>query len=335
MYLIIFTQRWTLIRSIKTRTLVRTEALITQLVFEHSLRIRVKAEVPSPTTPESTAPSTPDSEFADLAIDHTTANDMGSSSSSGDETLHSGDGTLHSHSVSETLHSSSASVSNSTSKGRQKPSKASPPEPAPKTQEQPSADNLVGKINNLVTTDLGNIIEGRDFLLILLYVPLQIVLCILFLYVVLGWAAFVGLGMLLLLFPIPGYVANRIQGVQMERMKKTDARVQTVTETMNVLRMVKLFGWERKMNKKVEEKREEELIWVWRRQILDLINGNFKSVGHFLVIGTLFQLMTSLALYSFIIPVATMIVTFAAYVGIYICLRFMRRTNTFFFRPSS
>lgn len=36
---------------------------------------------------------------------------------------------------------------------------------------------------------------------------------------------------MLLLFPIPGYVAKQIQGVQVARLKKTDARVQTVTES--------------------------------------------------------------------------------------------------------
>lgn len=54
---------------------------------------------------------------------------------------------------------------------------------------------------------------------------------------------------------------------------------------MNVLRMVKLFGWEKKMNEKVAEKRDEELIWIWRRLVLDLINGNLKYV-YFLQIFT-------------------------------------------------
>ena len=34
-----------------------------------------------------------------------------------------------------------------------------------------------------------------------------------------------------LLFPVPGYYASMIQGVQTEKMKKTDARVQNVTES--------------------------------------------------------------------------------------------------------
>jgi hypothetical protein len=50
-----------------------------------------------------------------------------------------------------------------------------------------NASNLVGRINNLVTTDLGNIIDARDLMFVLVYIPLQIILCMTFLYLLLGW----------------------------------------------------------------------------------------------------------------------------------------------------
>ena len=104
---------------------MRTEGLITQLVFEHSLRIRLKAQV-------------------------------------------AGD-----------------------SEAEERVRKAS--------------DNLTGRIHNLVTTDLGNLVRGKDFLFIgmyniisneflvanirftALFVPLEFSLCMTFLYQVLGW----------------------------------------------------------------------------------------------------------------------------------------------------
>lgn len=45
---------------------------------------------------------------------------------------------------------------------------------------------------------------------------------------------------------------------------------------MNVVRMIKLFGWEGKMEERIAEKREEELTWLWKRQLLELINANIK-----------------------------------------------------------
>ncbi|KAG1749648.1 uncharacterized protein EDB91DRAFT_1334077 [Suillus paluster] len=122
---------------IATRTLVRTEGILTQLVFEHALRIRMKAELPD---------------------DGKTSRD-----------------------VDETLQASSETIStSSTKKGKQK------------SQEEPE----------------------------MLYMPLQVGMCIWFLYEILGWSAFVGLAVMLILFPLPGYVAQKIQNVQTEKMKK-------------------------------------------------------------------------------------------------------------------
>jgi hypothetical protein len=45
---------------------------------------------------------------------------------------------------------------------------------------------------------------------------------------------------------------------------------------MQVLRMVKLFGWERKMEERVYEKRQEELVWIKKRQIIEVLNSVIK-----------------------------------------------------------
>lgn len=47
---------------------------------------------------------------------------------------------------------------------------------------------------------------------------------------------------------------------------------------MNVLRMIKLFGWEPKINERVAEKRDDELRWIKKRRLLDLLNWNLKFV---------------------------------------------------------
>lgn len=78
---------------VATRMLVHTEGLLTQLIFEHSLRIRMKAET-------SDRPDGGSSTSLSLRHEH----------------------------------------------------------------RRPKADNLVGKINNLVTTDMINVVEARDFL---------------------------------------------------------------------------------------------------------------------------------------------------------------------------
>lgn len=45
------------------------------------------------------------------------------------------------------------------------------------------------------------------------------------------YSAFVGLGVIIIMFPIPGYLAKVVQDVQGATLKKTDARVQAVSES--------------------------------------------------------------------------------------------------------
>jgi hypothetical protein len=125
-------------------------------------------------------------------------------------------------------------------KGKQKESSRSEtPVGEDDSEDLAHSSNLVGKMNNLVSTDLDNLVEGRDFLLLgstsfarvsfnvflmsytlVLYLPLQIALCILFLYSILGWSAIAGTIAMLALFPVPGVVASKIQKVQNECMKR-------------------------------------------------------------------------------------------------------------------
>jgi len=189
--------------------LVQVQAILTQLVFEHSLRIRIKAETsgsgsvaPSTaTTPKASAPATPDS-----ASDSETANAL------------TVEGSTSSHSPESTV------VNDTESPSKQAAVRAS-------DDSDSSGGNLVGKLQNLVTTDIDNIGDGRDFLLGFFATPLQITLCIVFLYQILGWSAFAGLATILVTLPGPGLVAKRVQGVQEKRLKKTDGRVQFVTES--------------------------------------------------------------------------------------------------------
>ncbi|KAL0581762.1 hypothetical protein V5O48_000239, partial [Marasmius crinis-equi] len=223
---------------ITTRVSVQAQAIFSQLIFEHTLRIRMKAELPD---------------------------NLGTSESPFETVQGVGEG-------SQVEQSGDTTGRTESSSGR-----------------IPTSDsgNLVGRINNLVTTDLDAIIGARDFLFVLLYSPLQIVLSILFLYAVLGWSALVGSAVMVLTLWVNGLVARLTQDIHVQGMKRTDARVQLVTETMNVIRMVKLFGWERKMKSRIFDKREEELVWIKRRQYLHLLNGTrphggIGDDGHFL-----------------------------------------------------
>ncbi|KEP52172.1 multidrug resistance-associated ABC transporter [Rhizoctonia solani 123E] len=213
-----------------SRCLVHTEAIITQIIFEHSLRIRMVSAVPNKT-----------SEISDerTVIEGGEVDNTRSADTSETPTM-------------------VASTSSASVKGKE--------------QDDDEGSNLIGKINNLMSTDLGNIVEGRDFVFLITYAPIQIVCSALILYWILGWSAVVGMACMALFFPLPGKVAHLVNGIQGEKMKKTDARVQSITEVMNVIRMIKLFGWEAKIRAQVDEKRETELHWYRKKRVLVLVN---------------------------------------------------------------
>ncbi|KAJ3743110.1 P-loop containing nucleoside triphosphate hydrolase protein [Lentinula detonsa] len=185
---------------ISLRTVIRLEALLTQLVFEHALRIRVKGEPPS--------------------------------------------------------------SSIETHKGHRK-------------------SNLVGKITNLVTTDLSVISDARNCIALVSEIPILFALYAVFLYNILGLSAFVGIGLTIALAPVPVFISGIIQRYQALRMKKTDSRVHLITDVMNILRMVKLFGWQKRMLWKISEARGEELSLLKKRQYATL-TGTVLNVSRIL-----------------------------------------------------
>ncbi|EMD41587.1 hypothetical protein CERSUDRAFT_79219 [Gelatoporia subvermispora B] len=243
-----------------TRVSVRIQAIITSLVFDHALRIRVKAD--DDKSSSSVAPSastTPDTaSVVEFTLDSSTSEE-------------------------ETVRASSVGADSSGKKQKKDEKRATTPEG--------ERSNLVGKLNNLVTVDMEKITAAKDLWILIIMAPLQVSLSIWFLYDVLGWSSFVGLATMLALFPIPGYITNITQKVQREKMKRTDARTQAVTETMNVIRMIKLFGWEPQTADQIDEKRQDELAWQKKYQLLTL----------------------SVTMSNFAIPLVVMLITFFTY----------------------
>lgn len=62
---------------------------------------------------------------------------------------------------------------------------------APVTETKPEseqeASNLIGKINNLITSDLNNITMMTELAYVTIYAPLKVIISIWFLYSLLGW----------------------------------------------------------------------------------------------------------------------------------------------------
>ncbi|KAF8885695.1 multidrug resistance-associated ABC transporter [Gymnopilus junonius] len=223
-----------------TMALARTQAVLTELIFEHSFRIRFKAETTASSSTATTPADTPDNR-----------------SIAGSSTQEAQEGEA------QSVRTESTSAS-AKGKGQADPSPIATASPSTDAKKK---DNLIGKINTLVSVDMDNVLGAKDFLILLVQVPVELTLAVIFLYQVLGWSAIVGFISIAVMVPVPGYLAKRIQAIQGRKLERTDARVEAVTETVGVLRMIKLFGWETKMANTIKEKREDELKWIWKDKV--------------------------------------------------------------------
>jgi len=135
--------------TLQTGSLVRVSAIVTQLVFEHAMRIRIKAETSS--SPRTTPAVTPEARSETTTPDNVSvADNIGPETAGG--------------SVEEP--ENGRSTTSLSIKGKQKEVFQESLASDDNNEDPGKASNLVGKLNNLVSTDLENIIEGRDFLLL-------------------------------------------------------------------------------------------------------------------------------------------------------------------------
>jgi hypothetical protein len=150
---------WNLFTETKVR--VRVQALLTQLVFEHSLRIRLKAETSDDANLGQRTVNDLNGEQSATASTATDNTSLGSETGEG-STVHA-----------EPSQSSTLVVSRDESlqgtpegslKGKSKDTRTTETLRAPPRKQSGDTQNLMGKINNLVTSDLDNIVEGVNFL---------------------------------------------------------------------------------------------------------------------------------------------------------------------------
>ncbi|TBU52681.1 P-loop containing nucleoside triphosphate hydrolase protein [Dichomitus squalens] len=115
-------------------------------------------------------------------------------------------------------------------------------------------------VQNLVTTDLTNVTNASTFVLLVLFeTPIHIVLSVVFLYSILGWSTFVGVAVMVALFPVPTELSKRTKGLQGAKARASDRRVTLVIQMLDMIRTIKFLAWEPEQAEKLGNARLEEL----------------------------------------------------------------------------
>ncbi|KZT60611.1 P-loop containing nucleoside triphosphate hydrolase protein [Calocera cornea HHB12733] len=150
-------------------------------------------------------------------------------------------------------------------------------------------------VNTLIGADIPAILDGREFVFFFVQLPLEVIASVWFLTTVLGWSAVVGMVFMVGTIPLPGLLTKRIGETQKIQLEKTDLRVKSITESLNILRMIKMFAWESAVSQRIEERRKEELKVTRKRRLLELIMNNL----------------------AWVLPVTSMVITYGAHTLIF------------------
>jgi len=68
---------------------------------------------------------------------------------------------------------------------------------------------------------------------------------------------FAGIGAMLLMIPINGFVARMMKNLQQKQMKNKDARTRLMTEILNNMKSIKLYSWGQPFMKKLNRIRND------------------------------------------------------------------------------
>ncbi|KAJ3222253.1 Multidrug resistance-associated protein 1 [Clydaea vesicula] len=125
-----------------------------------------------------------------------------------------------------------------------------------------------GKVINLVSTDAGRISKFVKDVNFFWSVPFRVIMITIVLVIQIGTSALVGVGLLLVLLPLQGYLFKLYENIREAIAPITDRRVKTMQEIVSGIRVIKFYSWETSFLKKVTDIRNLELSQIYRKNIL-------------------------------------------------------------------
>ncbi|TPX44411.1 hypothetical protein SeLEV6574_g04522 [Synchytrium endobioticum] len=155
--------------------------------------------------------------------------------------------------------------------------------------------STVGEIVNLMSVDATRLMDLTSYLHILWSGPFQIGLALYFLYQALGPAIFAGVGVMVFMIPVNGWLATQAKKVGVQQMKNKDRRIKMMDEILNGIKVIKLYAWERSFLKKIGEIRDQELETLRRIAYLSAASSFSWSATPFFVSFFSFALYTAIS----------------------------------------
>ncbi|XP_007248892.3 multidrug resistance-associated protein 1 [Astyanax mexicanus] len=146
----------------------------------------------------------------------------------------------------------------------------------------------VGEIVNLVSADTQKLMDFVVYFNAVWLAPIEIALCLFFLWQHLGPSALAGIATVILIFPLNGFIAKKRSKLQEIQMKFMDGRIKLMNEILNGIKILKFYAWEKAYLEKVLGYREKELGALRKSQILYSISIASFNSSTFLIAFAMF-----------------------------------------------
>ena len=89
--------------------------------------------------------------------------------------------------------------------------------------------------------------------------PFQILLALALAYQQVGVVMFIGLGFIVVLIPIKGFILVALNTIRRKKVEVTDGRVKLINEILGGIRVIKYYAWEQPFTEKIAIIRKMEL----------------------------------------------------------------------------
>ncbi|KAJ2594436.1 hypothetical protein H4R99_005770, partial [Coemansia sp. RSA 1722] len=120
-----------------------------------------------------------------------------------------------------------------------------------------------GKIMNLLSSDTEKVMEVSTYLDPIYTLPIQLITGVWYLYQILGVSALVGISVTLMYTFLSKGIVSTFNTTEKKIREASDKRVTAITELVQGIKAVKLFGWESKFLSHINMQRVEQLKHVW------------------------------------------------------------------------
>eukprot|EP00052_Salpingoeca_macrocollata_P020832 m.175998 g.175998 ORF g.175998 m.175998 type:complete len:1316 (-) comp21374_c0_seq1:121-4068(-) len=153
-----------------------------------------------------------------------------------------------------------------------------------KVNKQSMAGFTTGMIVNIVSNDVERFILAALFVPYVVIVPIQLGLVIYLIWRLVGYSAFIGVGVYILLSPIQILLSRLFTKMRGKTAAQTDERVKLMSEVISGIKIIKMYAWEKPFGRLIAAVRARELGYIRNTAYLKAFNLAFFYVSGPLIV---------------------------------------------------